>query len=323
MDFRVIERQSLDVTEWNRLSAKGSFFQTVIWADVCVRGLTADRPGVEAEAIFFCGYDDGRIVAGLPAILTRRFGVSAFDSMPNHTYGSALFDSELSPESRDHFIGEVAAYLSERRFSRITITDFDGELRHDERLPLRCDRSFTHIIGIDSLDDFEPHRRVRRDLRTGSKADTEIAPIRDAVDIDEFYRLYVLTEHRHGRRRPLYRHGFFQALAEVMADSDMLYWPGLSVEGRMIASQINFIHSDTMINWRVVSDYEWRRYKPSQLLLYDAIEKAAAYGVTKINLGASPPDADGLIAYKERWGGAKVEFDIYSHRSRVRRWLRR
>jgi hypothetical protein len=323
MDFRVIDRKSLDVTEWNRLSLKGSFFQTVMWADVCVRGLPADRIGVGAAAVFFCGYDGERIVAGFPAIITKRFGVSSFDSMPNNTYGSALFDEGLPEETQARFIDHVATFLDGRRFSRITITDFDGRLKHGDRIKLRCDRSFTHIIGIDSIDEFEPHRRIKRDLRTGAKADTEIVLINDRGDIDGFYRLYRQTERRHGRRRPLYRRGFFHALADVMAGSDMLYWPGLMVEGRMVASQINFIYGDTLINWRVVSDYEWRRYKPNQILLYDAIEKAAARGVTKINLGASPPDADGLIAYKERWGGTKVEFDIYSYRSRMRRLMGR
>ncbi len=323
MDLRVIDRQSLDVTEWNRLCRKGSFFQTVTWADVCVQGLSAGRVGVSAEAVFFCGYDNGRIIAGLPAIITRRFGVSSFDSMPNHTYGSAIFHENVQEESKARFVDHVALYLNARSYSRITITDFDGQLNHGERMKLQCDRSFTHIIGIDSIDDFEPHRRIKRDLRTGAKADTKIVRIHSRTDIDDFYRLYCLTERRHGRRRPLYRRGFFHALADVMADSDLVYWPGLMIEGRLVASQVNFVYGDTLINWRVVSDYEWRRYKPNQVLLYDAVEKAAAKGVTKINLGASPPDAGELIAYKERWGGAKVEFDIYSHRSRMRRWMGR
>lgn len=323
MDFRVIDRQSLDVTEWKRLSRAGSFFQTVTWADVCVRGLPADRFGVRADAVFLCGYDDGRLVAGLPAVITRRLGVSSFDSMPNHTYGSALFAEGLPEESKDDFIENVAQYLTRRRFSRITITDFDGQLRKRDRISLRPERSFTHMVVIDSIGTFEPHRRIKRDLRIGAKSETKIVPVRSDSDIDAFYRLYHLTERRHGRRRPLYRRGFFKALADVMADSNLLYWPSLEIDGKTVASQINFIHGNTLVNWRVVSDYERRRYKPSQLLLYDAIEKAAAMGVTRINLGASPPEAEGLIAYKERWGGMKVEFDIYTHRSRLRRMMGR
>jgi CelD/BcsL family acetyltransferase involved in cellulose biosynthesis len=323
MDFRVIDRRSLDAAEWTRFCRGGSFFQTVTWADVCARGLPADRAGVGAEALFLCGNADGRLVAGMPAIITKRYGVTSFDSMPNHTYGSVIFADDLSAEAKAGFVDHVTAYLNEHRFSRITITDFAGQLTSGERLKLDCGRSFTHMIRIDSIHDLEPHQRIKRDLRIGSKADTEIVRIRDREDIDDFYRLYDLTESRHGRRRPLYRRGFFHALADVMGESDMLYWPGLMVEGRMIASQINFIYGDTMINWRVVSDYDWRRYKPNQVLLYDAIEKASAKGVTQINLGASPPEAEGLIAYKERWGGAKTEFDIYSYRSRMRRWMGR
>ncbi len=51
--------------------------------------------------------------------------------------------------------------------------------------------------------------------------------------------------------------------------------------------------------------------------MYDAIRKAKLSGAGRVNLGASPPHATGLIEYKESWGARKIEYDILSCRSGV------
>ncbi len=319
MKLRVVDRQALDEAGWNRLARAGSFFHTTTWTDVCTEGLAAARPGTSAEAVFLCGYENDYLVAGMPGIVTGRFGFKAFDSMPSATYGGMLLGEGLTEPAKREFLEEVAAYFRRRRYSRITITDFNGALSGWEGLKTQRIPCFTHIIALDSLNDFDPHRRVQRDLRAGQKLESSVERIESAQEIDAFYRLYHLTERRHGRKRPQFRRGFFHALFRIMAGSQQLYWVGLMAGGEMIASQLNFIHHDMLINWRVVSDYEKRRYRPNQLLLYDAVKQAAASGVTRINLGASPADAHGLIEYKERWGGDRVEYDILVYRS----WFRK
>jgi len=42
-------------------------------------------------------------------------------------------------------------------------------------------------------------------------------------------------------------------------------------------------------------------------------------GVTRLNLGASLPEAEGLIAYKEKWGGAPVRYRSLVRKSGVGR----
>jgi CelD/BcsL family acetyltransferase involved in cellulose biosynthesis len=132
-----------------------------------------------------------------------------------------------------------------------------------------------------------------------------------------------MTAARHDGKGPHRDKKFFEILFKRLHDSDKLYWTGLVAEGALVGSQIHFIHGDTLFNWQTVSDYEKRQYKPSQLLMHDAIERAADLGLKSVNLGASPPDAGGLIRYKERWQGTRIDYYIYSSLSRIRKLLGR
>jgi CelD/BcsL family acetyltransferase involved in cellulose biosynthesis len=323
MEFRVVDRPSLDVSKWDRLVHKESFFQTVPWSDVCVKGFVAGKRAASARAVFLCGYEGDMLVAGLPAVIIRRVGFRSFYSMPGDTYGGVIYSDEITDDGKREFLDYLTGYLRSRRFSRVRLVDFHGRLADWSGFALRRSRAFTHVISLSNTEDFCPHKRVMRDLRTARREAAEIVSVSGDADVDAFYRLYRITELRHGRRRPIYTKGFFEVLAQVMRGSPSLYWTGLIAEGEMIASQVNFIHGGTLFNWRVVSDYSKRRHKPNQTLLLDAIQKGREGGASTINLGASPPEAEGLIGYKERWGGGRVDYDILTHWSGVRRLLGR
>ena len=91
----------------------------------------------------------------------------------------------------------------------------------------------------------------------------------------------------------------------------------------MIGSRISFLHGGSLFNWQAVSDYRYRRFKANQVLLDEAVRRGRAAGAATINLGASPPDAEGLIDYKERWGGRRVVYDVLSGRSGIFRMVKR
>ena len=318
MEFRVVDRRSLDEDDWSDLAGTGSFFHTIHWADVCVAGLPR---GV--EAVFLCGYETGRLVAGMPAVITRHFGMRSFYAMPYGTYGHALF-REATPERKRGFYGHLLDHLRAGGYSRIVITDFNGGLGGIDRDFLEQRDCFTHVISLNGDGEHTPpDKKLNGHIRSGQRALTEIVRIDDGDRLDEFYRLYSLTERRHGAVRPLYRKRFFRALLEKLGGSSMLYWNGLNEGGRLVGSCINFIHVDTLFNWQTVSDYENRHLKPNHVLLADAIERGAATGVKMVNLGASPENAHGLIDYKERWGGKRVDYAFYVAASGLRRLLRR
>jgi len=317
MSFRVIDRGRLDIAAWGNLMRHGSFFHTASWVDICLAGLpTAHR------AVFLCGYEGDELIAGMPGLITRRFGFETFYSMPDGTYGAPVFSAQCPEGQRREFLESLTAYFREESFSGIIIADFEGSLRDWPGYKMRRTRHFTHIIALDNPDDYRPRANIESDLRTGQKRPSEIIRFNDISQVDDFYRLYRLTRMRH-KGGPDRGKKFFESIFQHLAKTDKLYWIGLKAEGSMIASHIYFIHGDTLFGWQVVSDYEKRHYKPNQLLTYDAIGMAGKNGLRKINLGASPPEAEGLVFYKEHWQGIRIEYDILTARSWWRNLLGR
>jgi hypothetical protein len=317
MDFRLIERGRLDIPAWENLARHGSFFHTVDWADACVNGEDKD-----ARSVFICGYEGRQIIAGMPAVMTCRFGLKSFYSMPDGTYGGPIFSDACDEKSHYGFFEYLNRYFHDNKFSKIVVVDFDGVSAGWE-VPMNRRRYFTHEVFLDDPENYRPDKKIEQHLRVGQKADSEIIEISRPSHVDDFYRLYLLTARRHGQKRPRHEIKFFENLYNQMGDSPKLYWTALVVGQSMAGSQINFFHQDTLINWQTVSDYEMRRYKPNQMLLYDAICKAGADGLKKVNLGASPPEASGLIGYKERWRGRKKEYEIITGTSWYRKLLGR
>lgn len=319
MIFQAIDSQSLDRAEWEKLVRTGSIFQTCLWAEISAAAL-----GSKAKPIFLGGYEQGQLIAGLPAIISRRFGLSSFFSMAYGDYGGALFEDGIEEGSRQEFFASLNGFFLERNFSRVIIVDFLGSMRGwlNPRFARSC--SFTHIINRRETGEcYLPDKKTERHLRAAQKAGIEIVRVRDDSQVEQFYHLYRLTEKRHGRNRPIYSRHFFDTLIEKMGRSESLYWTAAVIEGKMIASQMNFIYGDSLVFWKGASDYEMRHYKAGYVLMDDAIRKARDVGATKVNLGASPPEAAGLIAYKEGWGGRKTEYEIYLYRSRLFRLLGR
>ena len=319
MIFRQIDRPELDQPAWDSLTEPVSFFHSSVWSDVWVDALAP-----RGTAVFLCGFDGRSLVAGLPAVITRRLGIRSFYSMPNGTYGGAVFASGIDDNARQEFRDGLAAYLRQARFDRVEIADFYGALTDWPDSPLGKSSAATHMIDLkDGVAYRPPDKKIMGHLHAGQKSGGEIVRVTDEMGLDPFYRLYRMTEGRHGRKRPRYTRRFFACLLRRMADNPALYWTAVLLDGEMIGSQINFIQGKTLFNWQTVFDYEMRQHKPNHLLLEDAIRVGMARGVGRVNLGASPPEADGLIDYKERWGGIRHEYNILSYRSLRHRLLRR
>jgi len=319
MEFRVIDRKSLDVPAWEALTKDASFFHTYQWVDTCVDGLS---PGSHAE--FLCGFEDGRLVAGMPAVITKQLLFKSFYSMPYGTYGEVILAEGVNGNTRDEFYVHLVRYLKNGKFSRISITDFDRNLSELVEPFLRHKNVFTHIIHLNAENGHTPpDKKINGHIRSGQRADTEICQVRSRDQLNDFYRLYEMTEKRHGSIRNLYTKHFFASVLKHLGDSEMMSWTCLNTNGEMIGSRINFMYNDSMFNWQTVWNYEYRHLKPNHVLLSNSIQMAGEKGIRTINLGSSPPDAHSLIDYKERWGGKKIEYDSYLSDSWFRKFFGR
>jgi hypothetical protein len=316
MEIRIIDRRYIDESSWEKLEQRGSFYHTLLWVDICAKGI----PG---RGIFVCGYENNSLICAMPAIISRRMGAKSFYSMPNGTYGAVLWSEDTLRDHKDEFAKGLTDYFRENRFSQVMLVDYANSLGFWHNRRFSSNSSSTHILDLRGGDEFSAPKKVMTEIKIGEKAGGEIIRIIDDHWLDEYYALYLRNELRHGRSKPLYEKRFYKAILEKLKDSDNLYWNGLIVKDRLIGSQIHFIHNKAQYYWQAVSDFDMRNFRPDYRLLYDAIKCNRNRGVISVNLGASPADADGLVFFKERWGGREFKYPILTNKSKLRKLMGR
>ncbi|MFH1698970.1 MAG: GNAT family N-acetyltransferase [Candidatus Zixiibacteriota bacterium] len=316
MEIRIIDRRYIDESSWENLARRGSFYHTLPWVDICEKGI----PG---RGIFVCGYENDSLMCGLPAIISRRMGAKSFYSMPNGAYGAVLWSEEILRDQKDEFAKGLTDYFADSSFSQAIIVDYANSIGFWHNRHFFSKSVSTHILDLGSKDEYSPPKKVLSEIKIGEEAGGDIIRINNDQWLDDYYALYLRNELRHGRTRPLYEKRFYKAIMGKLHDSDNLYWNGLIVKDRLVGSQIHFINNKTQYYWQAVSDFDKRNYRPDYRLLYNAIKSNRNRGVLSVNLGASPVDAEGLIYFKERWGGREFKYPILTSKSKLRKLLGR
>ena len=314
MEFHAIHPNYDAAADWDALAAGASFYHTRVWLGICGAAL-------QAEAILLCLIDNGNLIAGMPGIITTRLGFKSFHSMPFGTYGGIAWKAVPSVEAEEYFLANLDRYFKTSGFAQIHINDFYGASEHLNSDLFRPQQCFTQILSCpDGV--FGIPKKASVEIAAGEQEGGEVIVCRDAALIDRYIELYHLTDFRHGIQKHIYSKYFLTTLFNTIMGTDCLYWNGILFENRLVASQVHFFHGSTQIYWQAVSHPDFRQFRPDYRLLSDAIACGLKRGIQTINLGASPEDADGLIAFKKRWGGERQTYNILSHQSRLYSLLR-
>jgi predicted N-acyltransferase len=147
--------------------------------------------------------------------------------------------------------------------------------------------------------------------------------------LDDFFRLFTLTRKRQGLAPQSKR--WFRNLLDCFGGA--LKVRVAFKQGQAIAAMITIRHKDTLTYKYGCCDAGFNNLGPMHLLFWNAIQDAKAAGLRSLDFGRSNADQQGLITFKNRWGGAQsrltysrygVEkksthiFDLYSSRWKSR-----
>jgi len=128
----------------------------------------------------------------------------------------------------------------------------------------------------------------------------------------KFYSLLLRTRRRHGLPpQPIH---WFRNLIASLGDAVMIRIA--SRKSSPLAAIITLTHRDTLVYKYGCSDERRSRFGGTQLLLWKAIEDAAAGGLTDFDLGRSELDNPGLLAFKDRWGASRVPLQYVRYSAR-------
>lgn len=170
-------------------------------------------------------------------------------------------------------------------------------------------RHFTHILDIQN--GYESvwnsyNKRVRGAVRKSAKFGVIVRETLNEKDIKEFYKLYLsMMDKFNSTPKPF-------SLIRSLLKSPIAKLVSAYFEDRLIAGLL-FIHFNKTVRlWIEASDHNYLSYRPNNAIIDYIIRWACSNGYSFVDFGASPPENDGLIAFKEEWRAKRVWFYTYS-----------
>jgi hypothetical protein len=261
--------------------------------------------------------EEGKIAAALTGVEFRPHPLTRFQAMVDGLYGRLW----LAPDSgleRPAALSLMMNALPLAGYARTFITDFHREYPEQNNYPARpCE---TTLVDISNPAWEPPDPTLRSEIRKAEREGITSVPFEADKHTEPFLKLMRQTEHRHGRS-PKYTPNFFRELARLAQSDRRIRWRYCEIDGRPAASHVFLVDGTSALHWQVYFDKSFSFAKPNQFILFTMARELVADGVTILNLGASPPGADGLTAYKEKWGGTTYRYPLYYRYSWIGRLL--
>jgi len=311
-----------DRAAWDALvqdCPEATVFHTSAWADLWTEEWRGARwvavaieeaPGRYAGAI-------GAIVRG-SGIARRVF------SMPYGTYGGPLVrrDHPDPVSVRRELLESFARVAGARLTLRSEMTWYEGE-RAELPDRLEIHEGFTHVLPLRS--DFEVlaegfSASTRRLVRQAEESGLTIGSAEGENDLRAFYDLAVETVRRRGGKPKPY--SLYERIQRTLVPQGLARYHLVRSGDRPVAGSLHLFHEGVALNWLPVSRQSSWPLRPNNFLVARTLETLCAAGYLEYNLGASPPDADGLIRFKEGWGAVPRPILVAGKRSAVHRKLR-
>ncbi len=262
--------------------------------------------------------ESGDVLRGVfPGVEFGRGPLKRFYSMPDGCYGRMFFASGNDADNRA-ISKLVMREIAQAGYLKAYVYDFYNRLSGNSSFTTeKCE---TSIIDISGNTWAPPDKKIQSEIRKAEKEGVTVTAFDREQHMEKFLALMQSTEERH-RREPKYSGWFFEDLAKLAETDNRVVWLWCEHEGQAVSSHINFIEAPMALNWQVYFDKSFSFLKANQYLLYNFARKIGRAGVTRLNMGASPPDAENLIQYKQKWGGRTYTYNCYRRRSRLGRLL--
>jgi CelD/BcsL family acetyltransferase involved in cellulose biosynthesis len=268
--------------------------------------------------------DGSGYTAGIPVIVRRRGPARVLYSMPYATYGGPIVrEGHPDPARARREVLTVWAREARRALTlRSELAWYQGAREEiPETLPVR--EGFTHVLRLtDDLDALWSgfSSSTRRLVRQADESELAIRVIEKEEEVRVFHQLVVETVRRRGgtpKPYSLYAR-IFEALVPAGLARYHLVWHGEEA----VAGSLHFFHEGVATNWLPVSREARWHLRPNNFLIARVLQSLSQAGYLEYNFGASPPDAEGLIRFKEGWGARRRPVLLAGSRSGLHRKLR-
>jgi CelD/BcsL family acetyltransferase involved in cellulose biosynthesis len=304
----------VDPAEWQSLMTgdrRATFFHSLAWGQL----LAATVPGFTMR--YLVGRSDGRVVAGMPAMLRGRAGFAVLESMPYGTYGGPLVRPGAGPRAEPELFRRLARLF---RSPRVAAVHVNGVPVSDDSPPrpfrsvaepaqvVRLGRSYDEIWAT-----FKPSTRNK--IRKAEKSGVSVRRASSDADFMAYHAMLAECCRRWGTPTE-FGLEFFVELAKIDRNAVQMWIA--EHEGDIVAADLNFVYGDTVMNWGNVSFEKARHLATTNLLHATAIRWAIENGFSVYNLGSSR-GLPGVESFKSSLG---TETDALLRLSAEKAWYR-
>ncbi|UCD64713.1 MAG: GNAT family N-acetyltransferase [Candidatus Zixiibacteriota bacterium] len=257
------------------------------------------------------------ILAVTPGVEFGSGPFKRFQSTPNGCYSRAYVRSDDASQVSD--IGRrMLAAIGSAGYAKVFINDFWGSFGDAEGF--RKQMCETRLVDIADPDWEPPDSKLRQQIRRAEREGPAPEVFEGTRHMEKFLHLVKLSEQRLGVKQK-YSSAFFEALAAVAATDDRVQWVWCEHESRPVASSIFLVEGEQVLHWQVYFDAAMAHLQATKLIVFATARKLAATGVRRLNMGATPPEAEGSLEFKRKWGGDVYRYGILFKKSWVGRWL--
>ena len=309
MGSELLYLADLDEQKWEELlfnSPYSTFYHKSNWAKLWFSSFVYLTP-------LFLVYSDenGEYKAGFPFILSDKYRLKRAYSMPFGTYGGMIVSAGFQMEEVAELYQKMDQELLKLKLASAEVIDFFDQQKNLRQYGYNAAKAYTHILDLSKYKD-DPVHKTKRGAIQAEKKGVKVEPLSSVEKIRDCYNLVLERDKRHGLKRPKFPLGLYENIWNIFKSGEELRWSVATTEDQIIAFQINFLYKDSIYYWEGASLSEALNLRPNDTLFSDTIQWGISRGYKYLNLGGSPEKAEGLVRFKEAWGGEKKEYLIYS-----------
>lgn len=261
--------------------------------------------------VYWLAEEGGKVLAVLPGVEFGHGSLRRFQAMPNGCYGRVLH-VEMNYEDVILFSGEIARIQRSWGYAKVIINDFYKSFANLQKFDI--EEYSTHLVNISAPDWQPPDSKLRQQIHKAEKEGLEIMPFNASGHLTDFMKLVELHEMRR-KTKSRYTRAFFNALAKLALTDDRIQWVWCEHDKKPVESSIFFREGNSLIHWQMYYDEAMSHLQATKLIPYQIAKEAQKSGITNLNLGASPPEAEGAEFYKSKWGGELYTYNCYVHKN--------
>lgn len=264
---------------------------------------------------FIVATEENRIVAGLPFVDSRNWFRQESHALPWGTPGGVILspdtESSVADSLIESWLDSRADFGPLKRFS-ITFPGSDPlvmDVLQERKFRLISEISYVIELTGGTFEQWEAslsdsvRNQNRQAQRRGASFDSNVS-----IDCaGEIYDLASCTARRHGRGGPVLNEDFYRALLKHQEEDSPARVFMVRVNDLPAVFSVCLVHNNKLWLWDYGADERTFESRPNNLMYRSIVEWAFGKGLERIDLGAVPPGASSLAAFKASFGGRPQE----------------